>query len=161
MNADSESKSVFICGSLPAGRQSVLAPKAQLNRIARMAKKKTSSEGQARKHVSRTRKPPAAAPQSPLIDTSLAAEAAARMLASKARLHIDEKQVVQEMGKETPSFNTLKESLSKPASQVMAALGNALGPSKSNLPIHSGNQVVHNQTTGGVSRVNVPRRTAG
>lgn len=135
-----------------------------------MAKKKTPSESApatnsvpARKRAAKSRKPPAASAgpaAQPLIDTDLAAAAAVRALLSRKKLHINEKESIQEMGKETPSFKTLKESLDKPAAQVTAALGSAFGPSKSNLPTHANNQVAHNQTTG-VGRVNVPRRTAG
>ncbi len=132
-----------------------------------MAKKKTTIEGgatPARKRTAKSRKPPApAVGQAPLIDTNLAAEAAARMLAAKAKLHVDPNQVSNaEAGKESAAFQQLKQSLNRPpAHTVTSALGSAFGEHKSNLPTPDRNQVAHNQTTGGVGRVNVPRRTAG
>jgi hypothetical protein len=62
----------------------------------------------------------------------------------------------------THFFALLKESLNRPASHaVSSALGTSFGQQKSNLPTPGQKQVAHNQTQGVVSRVNVPRRTAG
>jgi len=117
----------------------------------------------AKKRATRSKKTAAApAPAAtPLIDTGLAAESAARMLLARQKLHIDQQKVAQTMGKETPTFKQLKETLTNPAASVSSAMGSTFGEQKSNLPIPSNNQVAHNQTTSGVGRVNVPRRTAG
>ncbi|MGE5607999.1 MAG: hypothetical protein ACM359_01985 [Bacillota bacterium] len=131
-----------------------------------MAKtRKTATSGDAsapKKPVRRLKKKTeaAAAPAAtPMVDTNLAALAAARMLAAKAKLGSAE---VATGNKETSTFKQLKESLNKPASSLASnVLGNTFGPQKSNLPAHLQGQVLHNQTQGGGSRVNVPRRTAG
>lgn len=126
-------------------------------------RKTATSGGEAapKKPVRRLKKKaeaPAAAAGTPMVDTGLAAQAAARMLAAKAKLGGAE---VAAGNKETSTFKQLKESLNKPASSLAAnVLGNTFGPQKSNLPTHTQGQVYHNQTQGS-SRVNVPRRTAG
>src|SRR4030095_16195728 len=104
---------------------------------------------------------PAAAGSAPLIDTSLAAQNAARMLTAKARMG-EAASGSSETEKESASFKQLKESVNRPSGQSAAnVLWKALGPSKSDLPAHGGNQVAHNQTFGSSARVNVPRRTNG
>jgi predicted chitinase len=85
------------------------------------------------------------------------------MLATRAKLHVPPApQTDAEAPKESGSFKQLKESLNRPATHaVSTALGNTFGPARTNLPLHGGNQIIHNQTQGGVNRINVPRRTAG
>jgi hypothetical protein len=96
----------------------------------------------------------------PLIDTDLAAQTAARMLAARARLKAAADEPA-EAGKESASFKAMKDHLQHPAAHAASsALGTAYGPQKSNLPAMGRDQVFHNQTQG-VSRINVPRRTAG
>jgi hypothetical protein len=56
----------------------------------------------------------------------------------------------------------MKENMKKPAGGGMAAaMGNTFGPDKTNLPNPDRGQVVRDQTTSNVNRVNVPRRTGG
>ena len=102
---------------------------------------------------------PAAPASSSMVDTDLAAANAARMLASRAKLGPVANTPTDQ--KESASFRQLKESLKKPAEQSVDNLSKALGPQKTHLPLSQYNQVFHNQTQGGVGRVNVPRRTPG
>lgn len=93
----------------------------------------------------------------PLIDTSLAAAAAAKMVANRDLLTgAGEK-------RESGSFKQLKESLTKPATTGPASFLQSTAPQKkSNLPFGGRNQVGHNQTFGAdVNRAGVPRRTGG
>ena len=124
--------------------------------------KAASTKAPAKKAVGKKTKKPAMGGGAPLVDTTFAAEAAARMLAARAKLK-DTSSAAGDSGKESSAFKQLKEGLNKPHAQTAAAaLGNSLGPAKQNLPQHGGHQqVAHNQTYGGASRVNVPRRTAG
>jgi hypothetical protein len=105
---------------------------------------------------------PAAAPAAPMVDTNLAAQAAARMLTAKAAGGN-----VAPAGdkKETSTFKQLKQSFTKPHG---ASMGNMLNSTisnaakKSNAPFQGNKQVGHNQTFGAdVSRNSVPRRTGG
>src|SRR5438132_962736 len=83
-------------------------------------------------------KAPAPIGGTPLVDTSFAAEAAARMLTARAKLKTSAAPAGGEP-KESAAFRQLKESLNKPPSQTAASvLGNALGPAKPNLPQHTG-----------------------
>ena len=123
------------------------------------AKLSTAKPSSAKSSTTKTSKKsaPATAPSvAPLIDTSLAAEAAAKMIANKALLD------ASNLEKESGNFKQLKDSINKSSS---AGIGNLLGsnPSqkKSNLPFGGGKQVGHNQTIGGFDRRNVPRRTGG
>jgi hypothetical protein len=96
----------------------------------------------------------------PLIDTNLAAQTVARMLAARAKLKAAGEQPA-EAGKESAGFKEMKEHLRHTAAHAAnSALGTAYGPHKSNLPAMGRDQVFHNQTQG-TSRINVPRRTAG
>ena len=104
---------------------------------------------------------PAAKPAAPLVNTSFAAEAAARMIGAKAGG--GNAPSSGEGRKETSTFKQLKQSLAKPHS-----VGNLLnstfspGTHKSNLPFHGGKQVGHNQTFGADANSKfVPRRTGG
>jgi translation initiation factor IF-2 len=97
----------------------------------------------------------------PLVDTSLAAESAARMLMGKARLGSMTTSSSTDSQKESASFKQFKESVNKPASHGPGkAAANPFAP-KNALPIPGSNPIFHNQTQGGVSRINVPRRTGG
>jgi hypothetical protein len=95
---------------------------------------------------------------SPLIDTNLAANAAAAFVGRKISLNgpAAPKQ-------ESAAFKHLKENVSKPH---MQGLNNVLDTTnqnkKPNLPFGGGKQVAHNQTFGAdVNRSGVPRRTPG
>jgi hypothetical protein len=99
----------------------------------------------------------------PLIDTDLAAQAAARMLLARSAGAGAGKLPV---GKESASFKQLKDSVGKPNVHSMDTLLNNTAPAgakRQNLPTAGGrNQVGHNQTFGAdVSRASVPRRTGG
>jgi hypothetical protein len=98
----------------------------------------------------------------PLVDTNLAAQAAA-------------KRVVAGLGPagavsnvpmtESASFKHLKDSLSKPSAGGLASMLDktaGVGQKKSNTPFHGGKQLGRNQTFGAdVNRAGVPRRTGG
>jgi len=105
-------------------------------------------------------KPAAGAGDAPTIDTNLAAEAAAKLVAAKVGTGGS-----NAPAKESSSFKNLKQSVSNPASTTMANLldSHALGGSKkSNQPFGGGKQVGRNQTFGAdVNRTGVPRRTGG
>jgi hypothetical protein len=99
------------------------------------------------------------APGVPIINTSLAAQNAARLVANR--------DVIEESKEgnqtESSSFRQLKESLNKPHSQAPAAfLQNTAPHKKLNLPFGGLNQVGKGQTFGAdVNRAGVPRRTGG
>ena len=118
-----------------------------------------------------TRKPPAKkaemakppAPATPLIDTSLAAQAAAKMVAHRDVLAAAGGASADTAGRESSTFKQLKQGLNKPASQGPASfLQNTAPQKKLNLPFAGRNQVGRNQTFGAdVNRTGVPRRTPG
>jgi hypothetical protein len=98
---------------------------------------------------------------SPLIDTGLAAQSAARLVAAKTPTPAP----VDAAKKETSAFRQLKDSMAKGhGSSVQSVLNSSMTPSarKSSMPFHGGKQVAHNQTFGAdVNRNSVPRRTGG
>ena len=149
-----------------------------------MAKKKTDkSESTEPKHARAAKKAPAkskvaetkvssakgagakpAKPQaptgSPVIDTSLAAAAAARMLFSKRPNQSDE-----ERTEGSSLIKQIKSDLNKPHSATLSGVLDKNAPAgtkkPSNLPFGQ-KQVGHNQTFGpDVTRTGVPRRTSG
>jgi hypothetical protein len=99
----------------------------------------------------------------PLVDTNLAAEAAAKRVAAgfgpaRGTTSIPLNQ--------SASFKQMKETLSKPAAAGLAGiLDKTAGPAsqrQSNTPFHGGKQTGRNQTFGAdVNRTGVPRRTGG
>ena len=97
----------------------------------------------------------------PQIDTSLAAQTAARLVANKDLL--GNSQNAPERKQESSSFKQLKESLNKPAGAGPASFLQNTAPSKkANTPFSGFNQVGRNQTFGAdVNRTGVPRRTGG
>jgi hypothetical protein len=137
-----------------------------------MAKAKSSGSGEKASDKSAKKAPPKKAAKAksgggsslqgaPMVDTNRAAQAAAQMLVSGRNR--------KSGGAATPEssmFKNLKAGIARPHA---AGLDNILDKSapaemkKSNLPFNNqNNQVGHNQTYGAdVSRVNVPRRTAG
>lgn len=101
--------------------------------------------------------------QSPMIDTGLAAESAAKRVA--AGMSVTTASAGTGSSHESTSFKHLKESLNKPASAGLASiLDKTAGPGqkKTNVPFHASKQVGRNQTFGAdVNRSGVPRRTGG
>lgn len=97
----------------------------------------------------------------PLVDTSLAAQAAAKMLLARATAGTPHAQPPQD---ESSSFKQLKESIQKPHLHGTGNLLNNNAPTaakRSNLPFGN-KQVGHNQTFGAdVNKAGVPRRTGG
>jgi hypothetical protein len=97
----------------------------------------------------------------PLVDTNLAAEAAAkRVVAGLAPAATGSSLPM----KESASFKHMKDSLNKPASGLAGMLDKTAGPSQkhSTTPFHGGKQLGRNQTFGAdVNRTGVPRRTGG
>ena len=143
-----------------------------------MAKKKSESaaanekkETAAPKKAAAEKKsaPPAkpagqAAPAAPMIDTSLAANAAAAMIAGKVGANAGKKPQPQQQKKESAGFKQLKAGLNKPAAGALGGAFGVPGQQKKNVTQqHGGNrQVGHNQTFGAdVTRTGVPRRTPG
>jgi len=104
-------------------------------------------------------KPQAISGGTPMIDTSLAAAAAARMLAFSKRNKPSESQ---------PDSSLVKQIKSELTKSHSAAVSNVLNQSApegaakpSNLPFDNRKQVGHNQTFGAdVTRTGVPRRTS-
>jgi hypothetical protein len=153
--------------------KSASAAKASTPKRTRAVSKTTTKTASAKKTT--TKKPvqksvPGGAP--PMVDTNFAAEAAARMLATRAKLakatgntsHSDAAVASEtsEAHHESGLFKQMKESINKPAAGgISSAMGNTFGPNKTNLPNPDKGHVVRDQTTSNVNRVNVPRRTGG
>jgi hypothetical protein len=135
------------------------------------AAQKPSTRARPEAKASGGRQSPGGAPGVPLIDTDLAAAAAASMVLNRAVTGAAPPAPAPsaEAGgdggdkRETSTFKQLKQSLAKPASQGLGgALGGMQGGKKSNQPFGGGNQVRGNQTFGpNAARINVPRRTGG
>ncbi len=104
-------------------------------------------------------KKPSAPGGVPLIDTGLAAQNAARLVANRDELA----NVRTEGAQESSAFKQLKESINKPVAHGPASfLQNTASKKKSNSPFGGLNQVGRNQTFGAdVNRSGVPRRTGG
>jgi hypothetical protein len=128
------------------------------------SKSAESSAAPRQKAAAGQRKKPQAAPAAggpPMVDTTFAAQAAARMLAGRAKMGGAAAQQTAP-GKESGAFKQMKQGLNKPAGQSAAhAVGNALGPNRSNLNVPDKGQAAHNQAVGNFARINVPRRTGG
>ena len=110
--------------------------------------------GAAGKKAMAKKAPPTGAP---LIDTSLAAAAAAKMVVNRDRLAAGENRGGSGLIKH------LKDSLNKSTTSGPADFLHTSSPNKNpNLPFGGRNQVGHNQTFGAdVNRAGVPRRTGG
>jgi hypothetical protein len=116
----------------------------------------------AKKAPAKAKKPSQAGGMAPMVDTSFAAEAAARMLGARAKLGNAPQAAGGDAPRESAAFKQMKESLNKPAAGgISSAMGNTFGPNKTNLPNPDKGHVVRDQTTSNVNRVNVPRRTGG
>lgn len=129
------------------------------------AKKPATAKGKAPPASGAKKAATSGAPQAPMIDTNLAASAAAAMILNRAVTGGGHAQAgaVQPAKKESAAFKNLKDSLNKPASQ---GLGNTFGnigtQKKSGQNFGGGKQVGRNQTFGAdVNRTGLPRRTGG
>jgi hypothetical protein len=107
-------------------------------------------------------KAPAAPAGMPTIDTSLAAQTAAKLVKNRDRLQAG-KGAGAGTQHESSSFKQLKDSVNKPSMHGPTSfLQNTAPQKKSNLPFGGLNQVGRNQTFGAdVNRTGVPRRTGG
>ena len=134
------------------------------------AKAKAPAKGAAKGAASKPA--PAGSPGVPLIDTSLAASAAAKMVLNRAvggagapPAAADAEAAGTGTGdkRETSTFKQLKQGLSKGGSQgIGGILGGVQGGKKVTQTFAGPNQVRRNQTFGAdASRTNVPRRTGG
>jgi hypothetical protein len=106
----------------------------------------------------------AAASGSPVIDTSLAANAAAAMIAGKVSGTGGKPAGSQPQKKESAAFKQLKAGLNKPSAGSLGGAFGVAGQQKKNVTQQHGGprQVGHNQTFGAdVTRSGVPRRTPG
>lgn len=125
---------------------------------ARAAKKAEPSSAKPAGGAARKAAPRKAAPAgAPLIDTSLAAAAAAKMIANRDRLAGSENRGGSGLIKH------LKDTLNKAATSGPADFLHTSSNNKNaNTPFGGRNQVGHNQTFGAdVNRTGVPRRTGG
>ena len=97
------------------------------------------------------------APSSPLIDTNLAANAAAAFVGNKLSRNNP-----GGAKHESAGFKNLKQKLAKPSQGLANILDTTNQNKKANVPFGGGKQVAHNQTFGAdVNRSGVPRRTPG
>jgi hypothetical protein len=116
----------------------------------------------AKKKETKSKTPqPAAAAAAPLVDTNLAAQAAAkRVVAGLGPAKIGSTVPMTQ----TASFKHMKESLSKPSAGLAGILDKTAGPQQRqpNTPFSGGKQTGRNQVFGAdVNRTGVPRRTGG
>jgi hypothetical protein len=97
----------------------------------------------------------------PLVDTNLAAQAAAkRVVAGFGPARVASDGPIPQ----SASFKHMKESLSKPTAGLAGILDKTAGPAQRqpNTPFHGGKQTGRNQVFGAdVNRTGVPRRTGG
>src|SRR5436190_8401806 len=88
----------------------------------------------AKKAPAKAKKPAPAGGMAPMIDTSFAAESAARMLAARAKMG-NAPSASTEAPRESGMFKQMKDNLNKPAGGgINTAMGNTFGPNKTNLP---------------------------
>jgi hypothetical protein len=132
------------------------------------AKKSESAPAVAAGAKKKTAKSKSEAPAgTPLVDTNLAASAAAKRVVAGLAPANPTAQLpagAQSPVRESAAFKHLKDSLSKPANGLAGILDKTAGPSQkqSNTPFHGGKQLGRNQTFGAdVNRTGVPRRTGG
>jgi hypothetical protein len=126
-----------------------------------MAKKKSSDDTKSQPAKKEPAKKPSAARSgdAPQIDTTLAANTAAAMIASKA----GSAQAPAGVKKESAAFKQFKAGLNKPSA---GALGGVFGTPQQQKKTHQtfggGKQIGHQQTHGtDATRTGVPRRTPG
>jgi hypothetical protein len=97
----------------------------------------------------------------PLVDTNLAAEAAAKRVAAGFG---PAKGISSSPFAQSASFKHMKDSLNKPTAGLAGILDKTAGPiqKQPNAPFHGGKQTGRNQVFGAdVNRTGVPRRTGG
>ena len=97
---------------------------------------------------------------SPIVDSNLAANAAARAILNRNKVQ----EATGGGSTESASFKKLKASLAKPQASLLDDALHKIAPSdpkRPTLPHLGGKQVAHNQTFGDVMRTGVPRRTPG
>jgi hypothetical protein len=130
--------------------------------MAKAKKSEAAPAAGAKKKTAKTKD--SAAAGTPLVDTNLAAEAAAKRvvagLAPASTVPLGGSSLPM---KESAAFKHLKDSLNKP-SGLAGMLDKTAGPSQkhSTTPFHGGKQLGRNQTFGAdVNRTGVPRRTGG
>lgn len=128
--------------------------------MAKAKKSESNSAGTAKKKATKTKSAEPAG--QPLVDTNLAAQAAARrVVAGLAPASTTGNAPMTQ----STSFKNFKDSLSKPATNAMASMLDktaGAGQKKTNTPFHGGKQLGRNQTFGAdVNRTGVPRRTGG
>lgn len=121
---------------------------------------KTAANTAARKPAAK-RAPGAGAPAGvPMIDTNLAAQAAASMLINRET--IESAEAAPATTKESGAFKNFKEQIANPKP---SGLSNLFGPGgdmkKSGGHFNVHQQKGHNQTFGGMNKTGVPRRTNG
>jgi hypothetical protein len=126
--------------------------------------KQTTAKKAAPAKKAATKKPaPAGVSGQPLVDTGLAAQNAARLLAAG----LPTKTTASAGGPKSESslFKNMKQGLAKPhLTGLDSVLDKSGGPStqRSNLPFGAKKQLGHNQTFGAdVNKAGVPRRTPG
>jgi hypothetical protein len=131
-------------------------------------KKAAGAKPQAKAKAPAKKSAPTGAPGVPLIDTSLAASAAASMVLNRAGGAANAPAASGDAEgagdkRETSTFKQLKQGLSKGGSQgINGLLGGVQGGKKVTQTFAGPNQVRRNQTFGAdASRTNVPRRTGG
>lgn len=151
-----------------AKKSAPAAKKAPASTVSSSSGKKPAAAAAAAKKSTKALKPAAGTPQAPLIDTNLAAQTAAAMVAN--RLAGTTPAAASGQQPESSSFKNLKESLSKPsAGSLGGILGTGAGGKKFTPGFgggkHSGGPGSgggRNQTFGAdVNRAGVPRRTGG
>lgn len=110
----------------------------------------------------KTKAPAPVASSTPMIDTGLAAENAAKLIIAGARSNQSTEETTAPK-KETSTFKQMKESLSKPHINSGNPLlgGGPTGGNRNKPGFFGGKQVGHNQTFGSGSSRSVPRRTSG
>jgi len=118
------------------------------------AGKPASKKAPARKSV------PAAPAGMPMIDTNLAAQAAASMLINRET--IESAGAAAPPAKESGAFKNFKEQIARPKPSGLSNLfgpGSDMKKSGGHFNVHQ--QKGHNQTFGGMNKTGVPRRTNG
>ena len=135
--------------------------------MAKAKKSETSAKSPAKKAPAKkapARKQAGDGESQPMVDTTLAAQNAAKLLAAR----IPHKAAGNAGGGAAPQsamFKNMKEGLSKPHLTGLDGILDNSAPTdtkRSNLPFGGGKQVGHNQTFGAdVTRSGVPRRTPG
>jgi hypothetical protein len=132
-------------------------PAAKEPKTAATAEKKPAA---GKKGAAKKAPAPAAQPVGvPLVDTSLAAQNAARMLLNRPA---EGAATAGGAGKESAAFKSMKEQLAKPKPTGLSGLFGAGGGEKKSSSHNILNQQKgHNQTFGGMNKAGVPRRTNG